>query len=168
MDPAKLEEGLGYYRAQQNEENAPLQERLTIINDLLADNKTQLERLLNLYLKGDFSEEMLIDHKNRLETTIKNLEVEKMGLVTHLEAKMLSEDQIRDIKEFARRIKEGLAAADESFHSRRRIIEMLDVRATLTIENKEKVVYAQCRLGDVKLSFVELEYYAKFWYNGTS
>jgi hypothetical protein len=168
MDPTKLEEGLSYYQTQQNKENAPLQERLAIINDLLADNRTQLERLLNLYLKGDFPEEMLIDHKNRLETTIKNLEIEKTSLVTHLEAKMLSEDQIRDIKEFAKKIKEGLEAADESFSSRRRIIEMLDVRATLTIEGEEKIIYAQCRLGDVKFSFEELEYYAKFWYNGSS
>jgi hypothetical protein len=41
---------------------------------------------------------------------------------------------------------------DKGFESRRRIIDELDVWATLTVEDGQKVVYARCMLGDEALS----------------
>jgi len=166
ISPEQLGSGLKQYQDQQAQTVAPLQERLKIVDDLLAENQTQLQRLLDLYLKGDFPKEMLTERKDRLETTIKNLKDERARLSAHLEAKMLTEEQIRTVKDFAEKVQEGLTAAENDFESQRQIIEMLDIQVTLTIESGKKVAYVQCRLGEKLLSIKTLASYEKFWYNG--
>ena len=99
--------------------------------------------MLDLYLGGDFPKEMLTDRKKRLEMTINNLMSEKAKLVVHVETKMLTEDQIRSIKDFAGKIRDGLAIADDDFATRRRIIEMLDIQVTLVVEDGHQVIYVQ-------------------------
>jgi len=37
---------------------------------------------------------------------------------------------------------------DEDFAPRRQLVEILDLRATLAVENGERVVYVSCHLGD--------------------
>lgn len=145
-NPMRLEKGLDDYRAERNRENEPFQARLTAVKTLIADNQEQLERLLDLYLAGDFPKEMLTERKTRLESTINALEEERTVLDASLESHTLTEEQIRSIKGFAAKVREGLEIAD--FQTRRRIIETLDVKVTLTVEEKEKVVYIQCVLDD--------------------
>jgi hypothetical protein len=106
---------------------------------------------------------MLTDRKTRFETTINNLEEERSKLTRHLEAKMLTEEQIRTVKDFAEKVKEGLAVAEDSFESRRQLIEMLDVQVTLSVEDDNKVAYVECRLGNQSLSVMSLASYEKFW-----
>ena len=166
ISPERLAEGLNQYQDQQAQTTVPLQERLKIVDDLLAENQTQLQRLIDLYLKGDFPQEMLTERKSRLETTIKNLKEEQAKLSAHLEAKVLTEEQIRTVKDFAEKVKEGLAAADDNFESRRELIEMLDIQVRLTIEENKKIAYVQCRLGEKRLLIMSLATYEKFWYNG--
>lgn len=107
-----------------------------------------MRRLLDLYLTGDFTKEMLIDRKNRLETTISALEEEKASLIAQLESRTLTDSQMRALEEFAACIVQGLGRADEDFEIRRQIIDILDVQATLTVENGEKVAYVRCVVGD--------------------
>lgn len=73
-DPRAFARGLREYRQRCDEENEPLRTRLAVVDDLLADSRAQLGRLLDLYLPGGFSEEMLTDRKCRLEKTILALE----------------------------------------------------------------------------------------------
>ncbi len=46
-DPVALQDGLNAYQAEREQENAPLQERLKVVEDLLTDNRAQLKRLLD-------------------------------------------------------------------------------------------------------------------------
>ena len=55
------------------------------------------------------------------------------------------------IKAFAAEITEGLETFRDDFEGRRRLIEILDVRVTLNVEDGQKVAYAQCRLGEKRL-----------------
>ena len=48
--------------------------------------------------------------------------------------------------------KGGLRAASDNFSTKREIIEALDVTATISVENGEQVVYAQCVLGEKVIS----------------
>ncbi|MBL7063762.1 MAG: hypothetical protein ISS49_06060 [Anaerolineae bacterium] len=73
-DPAALAEGLKVEQAEREEANKPLRDRLAVVDDLLADNRRQLERALDLYLSGDFDKERLTERKTRLEKTIAALE----------------------------------------------------------------------------------------------
>jgi site-specific DNA recombinase len=146
-DPEVLAQGLRDVQQKREQENAPIRSRLAVVDDLLVDNRTQLERLLDLYLAGDFPKEMLTDRKARMEKTIQALEKEQIGLLAHLEGHLLSVEQIKTIQEFAAGVSQKLDAMDNDLDAKRRLIEMLDVQVTLTTENGEKVIYARCILG---------------------
>ena len=151
-DPEKLARGLSDYQAKCDQENAPLRQRLQIVEDLLAENQTHLDRLLDLYLSGTFSKEMLTERKARLESTIHALERERSSLVTHLETQMLTDEQIQCLQDFATGVARGLKKAKDRFEARRRVIELMDVEMTLLAEGKERIVYARCMLGAKELS----------------
>lgn len=147
-DPKALTEGLQAQQAEREETNKPLRDRLAVVDDLLADNRRQLERALDLYLAGDFPKEMLTERKERLQTTIDALERERVELTAQLEAQTLTDEQVQTITGFAERVRGGLVTADQEFEKRRQLIDALDVRATLVVEDGEKVVYARCMLGE--------------------
>jgi len=108
----------------------------------------QLERLLDLYLAGDFDKEVLTDRRARVEETIAALEKERGELAAYLEARVLSVEQIETIQEFAAKIGENLEAMDDDFDAKQGLIEALDVRVTLVVEDGEQLVYAKCLLSD--------------------
>jgi hypothetical protein len=151
-NPEALALGLETYQAEREKENQPIRERLEVVDNLLGDNRSQLERLLDLYLSGDFPKEILIERRKRLETTIEALEKERVGLVARLEEQTFTPDQMQTIRDFAAQEAEGLERADQDFETRRRMIEALDVQATLTVEDGVKVAYARCILGQSVLS----------------
>jgi hypothetical protein len=66
-------------------------------------------------------------------------------LEAQLTAHSLTEDQVQSIFDFTAEVAQGLAAADEDFETRRSIVELLDVRVTLAIEEGQKVLYPSCR-----------------------
>lgn len=149
-EPHELMEQLMARREKQEVENAPLRERLKVVDDLQADNRRQLERLIDLYLTSEFSKEVLVDRKQRLESTIEALAKERNNLLAHLEARALTAEQIQSIQDFSTKVRKGFIAADadDQFETRRKIMAEMDVRVILTIEDNEKVGYASCILGE--------------------
>jgi site-specific DNA recombinase len=156
-DPETFARGLRKYQAQRDKENEPIRARLGVVDDILAENRRQLERLLDVYLAGDFPRELLTDRKNRLETTIRSLERERSGLVDHLEAGNLTEGQIQTLRDFVAKVGAGIDVAEADFQTRRGVIEALNVQAVLTVEDGEKVVRARCRAGDKVYNLRPLE-----------
>jgi site-specific DNA recombinase len=150
--PDRFTEGLKAYLVKLDRENAPLRERLGVVDDLLEKNRVQLQRLLDLYLAGDFPKEVLTERKSRLEATIEALLAEKDALDASLAQQSLTQGQIADMQAFAAEVAEGLAAAEEDFAARQRIVDMLRLEATLAVENDEKVVYVRCMIGEAMLS----------------
>lgn len=148
LDPVALDKGLREEQEKHEQANQPLRERQAVIDDLLTDNQARLGRLLDLYLSGDFDREMLTERKERLEGTIEALGVERAGLVAMIEKQELNEKQIKTIQDFASRVARGLGCADENFDARRRIILLLNVKATLAVEDGQKVVYVRCMLDE--------------------
>lgn len=151
-NPSALEEGLDSYQDEKERYCAPIRERLEVIGDMWNETKSQLDRVLDLYILGDFPKDILVDKKQRLEATLEALDQEEQELSFRLETQMLTANQIKQIQEYTKVVAEGLRVAEESFEARRQIIELLDVRVTLTIEDDEKVVYVRCILGDDSLS----------------
>lgn len=147
-DPDELKQGLISHQALCKQESGPIWERLKIVDGLIDNNRLQLNRLLDLYLSGDFPKEMLAERKNRLETTIEALERESCSLVVQLEQRQFTQQQIKDLVQFTAEVAQGLEVAKDNFTARRRIIEMLNVQATLTIEDGQKVAYVQCSLSN--------------------
>ena len=147
-DPQVLEEGLNTRLTINENESAPLRERLAIAEDMLADHNAQLTRLLDLYVAGDFPKDVLVDRKTRLEESIKALEKERANIISMLEKRTLTPKQVENIYKFAERIGRGLLHAETDPAYKREIIEALDVRAIFAVENGQKVIYVQCVLED--------------------
>ena len=147
-NPELLEEGMADYQAENEVKNERLIERIGIIDELLADNYAQLNRILDLYLEGGFPKEMLVEKKTRLEQTVRALESEKVDLQDFIEKKTLTPEQYRDIQEFSRKILEGINLLSCDFRTRRQIIELLDIQVTcLADDNGKKFVNLKCILG---------------------
>ena len=143
QDPDVLRQSLEKVKAKLEQKNQPLRDRLSVVDDLLTDNRRQLEKLLDLYLAGDFDKEMLTDRKNRLETTIASLEQERADLTIQLETITLTDVQIETIVDFAREVAGGLEKAEKDFEARRHIIDLLGVQVRLVIEDRLKVAYVR-------------------------
>ncbi|RPI50748.1 MAG: hypothetical protein EHM56_10445, partial [Chloroflexi bacterium] len=147
-NPKALAEGLEGYREDCAKESLPVRERLAVVSALIDDNQAQLNKLLDLYLSGEFTREMWTERKARLEATIAALEREQAGLVAHLKEQSLTDEQIQTLMNFAAMVSENLEAMDNDFDAKRRLIEELDVQATLTMEDGEKVAYVSCIVGE--------------------
>jgi site-specific DNA recombinase len=147
-DPEQLEQGLLEIHQEREELNAPIRNRLIITEEILAKNQAQLERLVDLYVSGEFPREVLAERKARLESLIADLESQKAEFMEHLASQSLSIEEIRTAKELAEQISIRIDAMDADFAPRRQLVEILDLRATLAVENDERVVYVSCHLGD--------------------
>ena len=70
-----------------------------------------------------------------------------------LEKRALRPMQFKNIYEFEARISSGLDLAALDCHSKRKIVEALDVRVIFAIKDDQKTVYVQCVLDDGVESF---------------
>ncbi|HEX2997836.1 MAG TPA: hypothetical protein VHP14_23640, partial [Anaerolineales bacterium] len=151
-DSRQLRIGLRDYQNRREEDLAPLRERDEVIHQLLRDHQEQLDRLVDLYVSGQFDKQILWERKNRLETTIAGLEAEQKHIMQELEGRSLTEEQTLSIIEFAEKIAPKMDT--KSFDKKRELIELLDVTAELKIENGEKIATVRCFLGEKVLRVV--------------
>ena len=79
-----------------------------------------------------------------MQDTVDSLANERVNLVSHLESSAYSPEQLHVMKEYTQEIAAGLDEAEEDFDSRKHIVEMLNVYASLAIEGDEKVAYVTC------------------------
>jgi hypothetical protein len=140
-------EAIRNMQAEREKAVMPMRERLAIIDDLVTDYHSKLERLLDLYLSGDFDQTMLANRKGQLEKTIKGLERERDDLTTKINAILVTDAQTDDLREFVQVTAEGLQEAEKNFKLQRRLIEELHLKAQLTVENGEKIVHVKCLAG---------------------
>lgn len=144
--PEKLRKGIRTYQAEREQANAPIKERLSMVDGLITDNQAQLDKLLDLYLSNAFPKDLLLERKSRLESIIDALKVEQASLNGKM-TQTLSDEQIRNLEIFAAEIAEGIEVADKDFDTRRRIIENLGVQVTFAREGEDKVIYVRCEFG---------------------
>jgi site-specific DNA recombinase len=147
-DPQALQQGLDERMAETESHINPFRERLEVVEKLLHQYDRELDRALELYISGNFPKEVLLSRKSELETALQSLEQEKLRLVEVIEDHTISPAQIESIHDFAGNIRAGLDEADQDFRKRRSIVDTLDVRVVLSVEDGQKVVYAQCSLGE--------------------
>jgi site-specific DNA recombinase len=151
-DSQMLDRALEGEQTRREEAVRPLREQLAVTDDLLADNRRQLERALDLYLSGDFDRDMLGERQARLTNAIAALEQQRDRLAAQLATRALTDTQVQSIKDFADVVARGLEGADRDFKARRQIIELLEVWVTLSLEEDEKVAYVQCMVAEDVLS----------------
>lgn len=146
MNPRNLRQGLEAQQATREVATRPLKARLALIETQLAEHRQQMNRLVDLYLAGEFQKELLTERKVRLEGIISCLESEQASLQGQLEERSLTDEDISTIEEFAAKVRSGLDNAD--FETRRRLIDVLDVQLTLNVEDGQRMAHVRCILGD--------------------
>jgi len=134
--------GLDNIQLELQQANQALFVRMELINEQVQEHQKQLDKLLDLYLSGDFPKDVLTERKSRLEQMLANLHKEQKDLAGHIRKVTMTDDQITYIEAFCAKIRNGLDQAD--FNTKRQIIELLDVRGKVAFENNEKVLYLKC------------------------
>jgi hypothetical protein len=132
--------------------NSALSERLTLVDAKIAQNKTKLDRLLDLYLGKGIEKETSLERETRPKTTLADLTTERADLIEYLRTNIPTDEEIDSMVAYCKEIGVGLDNA--TFEDKRRYFDWLQVRGKLAVENDEKVVYAKCRIGEQRLSVV--------------
>lgn len=140
--PENLRSGLESVQVELETANQALFERLRIIDEQVHEYQKQLDKLLDLYLSGDFPKEVLTERKTRLEQMLANLQIEQSDLARHIRKVTITDEQLTLIEAFCAKIRPILAEAD--FSTRRQIIELLDIRGKIACENGERILYLKC------------------------
>ncbi|MFN8494498.1 MAG: hypothetical protein U0350_43255 [Caldilineaceae bacterium] len=151
-NPERLHAGLQVYQAEKEKSVAPLRERLKLVNEMLKPERTKLSRLLDLYLSGEFSKDMLTDRQTRLEARIRSLEKEKVELETLLDAQTLSNEQVEMVQSFGREITTELDVTTDDREAMRHILNLLGVQVQLSTEGENRIAELQCGIGAQILS----------------
>jgi hypothetical protein len=149
-EPEAFADGLRGLQEETRQKNRALFDRLELIESQLAETEKQENKLLDLYLSGDFPKEVLLERKNRLAKLTADLKKEQAELSVFLQQLTYSDVEIATIEDFCTKIRERLDTV--TFEGKRRILEMLDVRGTLAIENDEKVIYLSCLIAPQPVS----------------
>ena len=148
LDPEAISRGLTAYKQEQEASAEPITRQVSIIENELSENRESLRRLLDLYLSGEFHKDVLITKKSKLEKTIAELEKERTALLGSLEKQTLTNEQEKSLLDFTQEIGKGMEKADESFQTRRKIIDMLGVKASLENQDGQKTMRIKCILGE--------------------
>lgn len=108
-----------------------VEERLAQVDQRIVRQQQALDRLLDLYLEGQYTRESILHRQRRIEAKIETMEQERDELAEQLASIKAYWDQLRTIRDFVEQIREGLETADEVFERRRWIVDMLNVTVRL-------------------------------------
>ncbi len=129
---------------------------MKLIDEQIQEHQKQLDKLLDLYLSGDFPKDILTERKSHLEQMITSLSKENSDLAGHIRQVTMTDDQLSYIEAFCAKIRNGLDQAD--FNTKRQIIELLEVRGKIAFENNEKVIYIKCLIPQQQVSRVPISH----------
>ena len=90
--PNQLREGLEACQADKEQHIRPLRTRLALVQEMLETERAKLNRLLDLYLTGEFSRKLLAERHSRLEMQISSLEREQLDALATIEAQAISDE----------------------------------------------------------------------------
>lgn len=146
--PDLLKQGLETFYAEKEQDAAPLRDRLNIVEKLITDESIKLDRLLELYLSGDFDKDILAARKSRLETKITALQQEETELQMLLADQAISRDQIDAVLQFGEEITKELTS-QPTIEMKRYILNTIDLQVWLGMsEDGERYIRIQCGLGN--------------------
>jgi site-specific DNA recombinase len=132
-----------------------LETQLAQANQNIEDSKDRLDRLLDLYLDGHHTLEVIRSRQQKIEATIARQERERDKIVAQLEDATGRLAQMQSVQEFAHQFKARLATADEIFQRRRWIVDVLDVTARLGVTDEVKMAHLEVE--GIHLSALSLE-----------
>lgn len=149
-DPVALRAGISVLRAQAESKIAPLQERLQAVDRQIAESQREAVRLLDQYLAGAIEKSILQERKAAGDASVAALQQERTELDRRLKASTSDSSALENLASFAIQVSDALAQA-ETAALRRSVIETLEVKVLLSVEEGDRVAYAGCVLGEARL-----------------
>ena len=146
-DPEQLRVGLEAYQQEKEKIVAPLKQRLRMVEEMLSAEQLKLERLIDLYLGGDFPKEIIIDRRVRLETQIKALGSEALNLRAAIDVEAISQDQVELVRQFGAEVAGELQVIGEDAELMEQVTNIVNLQVYLSSHNDEKVAIVQCGIG---------------------
>ena len=149
LNPEALESGWLQYQTAMDEETAPIRSKLAIVDDGIAKHKAQLSKVLDLYLSDAIDKGMLFERQQRLETMLSSLGAQHDELNSRLTGREITKDEFTIMQSFVSQIAARLGAVnwEGDIERMQQVLDILDVKATLGLEEGEKVLYLSGRLG---------------------
>lgn len=133
------------------ERHAALYERLEMIDEEIAHNTQELERLVQSFAKTDgMLLDMLKREANRYVALIDGLKAEREKLAPKLQTAVLSDEDIAHFETYAERIRHRLEQAP--FEEKREIIAALGFTFEMTLEEGERVLYVHWHVHQFRLN----------------
>jgi site-specific DNA recombinase len=136
LNPDEVEAELREQSAHVAEKHAALDKELQDLYGRKVEIENQLRRLLGLYARGTFPEEMLdteVAQQNRILSSIET----EIARVDRQRQTPLTEDRITALRAFAEELQRGIEVAEQDFDARRRLVELMDVRVTVVWRDQE-------------------------------
>jgi site-specific DNA recombinase len=151
LSPERLRDNMVAYLRQQDEVIAPLRRQLDLSNELLTQKKREYDELVDLYLTSKVRKDVLDVKAEALDAEIASLDRTQRELAARLDAATLTQERVAGLEQFAVEIRKRLDYADSDFAKRRWLVETLNVTAILREEEGEKMLDAECIVGETAL-----------------
>lgn len=130
----------------------PRQQELEGVQELIVKNRRELEKLLDLYLAGDFPKDMLNERKERIERLLDGLRNRQAHLEHLIAEQTLSAERVEFLTSFGDDVALGIEAAEHDFAKRRELVEGLELQGTLDITPEgDRVLEFTCIAGSATL-----------------
>lgn len=113
----------------------PLREKLQVTDDLIQHEEREAAKIaaaLPDTEKGSMARKLLIEKDKDISAHLADLTKQREKIVKQLGASKVTEEQIKTIMTYARRVRRGISKAENSVQAKRRILEALDVQITVT------------------------------------
>jgi site-specific DNA recombinase len=152
-DEKRLNAAIRRYIERNEADVAPLKERLATIEKLIKKHEKELTQAQKDYKKIERStarrtKAAVLADIERVENTLDSLDNQKTATLIALEQATISEADLQTIRAYAEEVLAGMDIANATFKERRWLIEKLNIRITLTVEDKQMIAYLECWLGE--------------------
>jgi len=152
-DPAVLEKGLREYQTEREKVIRPLRDRLRRIDGQIARRKADLERLLDLYLAGDFARDLLAKRKGEIEADLPELEEDRAHVAAQLEEASVTPEQV-GLEDFVASVGADVEKANADFRLRRGLLQRLRLEVILSEEDGQRIVTPSFLIWRQKIAIV--------------
>ncbi|MCG3211551.1 MAG: hypothetical protein FOGNACKC_05197 [Anaerolineae bacterium] len=146
-DPQRLKYGLEQFQAEQAKQATPIQQELVVLEELLEQHTNDLnEALASLkVVLSPRAKAAIAADLERIEGTLDSLESQKAELLERLGNSTLTEEDFVTINDWAAIVARDFETIRRDFPSKRYLIEYLDIRGRLAVEDGQQVMYVTAK-----------------------
>ncbi len=142
LDEDALKIGLSQYQAQISERQAEVRRQIAQLEEQRRQHMAQLDKLVDLFLSDGIDRVRYDGRRAEITAVCDHLTQEIEARET--QTANITDEEIAALQGFARAIREELR--DLTMEERRRVVDMLDVRVTIMLEEDVPVAHVRCRL----------------------